>query len=181
MRIEPLELEGLYLVTSELRSDERGYFVRSYERAAFADAGLVTEWEQESISFNKLKNTVRGLHFQHPPHPETKLVRVAAGLMVDVAVDLRKASPTYGKWLSVELSAENAKALYIPAGFAHGFQTLTDDVVIAYKIDVPYHADLAGGVRWNDPAIGIDWLAGDHIISGRDKSLPTLDEFDSPF
>jgi len=181
MMIEPLELEGVYLITSDARRDDRGYFVRSYDRAEFEAAGLMTNWVQDSISFNKRRDTIRGLHFQMPPRAETKLVRVTAGAIIDVAVDLRKSSLSYGKFLSVDLSADNGRALYIPAGFAHGFQTLTDDVVIAYKIDVPYDAALAGGIRWNDETLDVEWRPGTPIMSERDKGLPLLADLEIAF
>ena len=181
MRLRPLKLKGAYEIEFNRIADERGYFMRSYDHDVFADNGLPTEWMQESTSFNRLKNTVRGLHFQLPPYVESKMVRVSRGAILDVMVDLRKESSTFGEWYSAELSSENNKALYIPAGFAHGFRTLVDSSMIEYKIDVPYHADSADGIRWNDETLGIGWGVQDPIISERDGSLQLFADFDSPF
>ena len=181
MRLRPLKLKGAYEIEFNRIADERGYFMRSYDHDVFADLGLRTDWKQESTSFNRLKNTVRGLHFQKPPYVESKIVRVSQGAILDVLVDLRKDSLTFGEWYSAELSVENNKALYIPGGFAHGFRTLVDNSMIEYKIDVPYHADLADGIRWNDESLSIDWGVQEPIISERDRSLQYFADFDSPF
>jgi len=155
--------------------------MRSYDRAAFADKGLETRWEQESLSFNERRLTIRGLHFQLPPAAEAKIVRVTRGAVMDVALDLRKESPTYGKHLAIELSAENGKALYISEGFAHGFQTLEDDTLVEYKINVAYQPELSTGIRWNDESLGIAWHGGEINFSERDAALPLLDQLGSPF
>ena len=181
MLLRPLEIDGLFEITSPRHADERGFFMRSYDRAAFEEKGLETRWEQESLSFNERRLTIRGLHFQLPPAAETKIVRVTRGAVMDVALDLRKASPTYGKHLAIELSAENGKALYIAEGFAHGFQTLGDNTLVEYKINVAYQPELSTGVRWNDPSLGIAWRQGENSVSARDAALPTMDEFASPF
>jgi dTDP-4-dehydrorhamnose 3,5-epimerase len=181
VQIKPLKLQGTYAISSERRADERGFFMRSYDRAEFETHGLCTTWEQESLSFNRAEDTIRGLHFQLPPLVETKMVRVLSGSILDVFVDLRADSETYGKWDSIELSAENGLAVYIPAGFAHGFRSLAADTLIEYKIDVPYVANKAGGVRWNDDSLAIDWGANSAIISERDAQLPFFTGFNSPF
>lgn len=181
MHLKPLRLKGAYEINLKRIGDERGFFMRFYDRQIFAGNDLQTEWEQESVSFNKEKNTIRGLHFQMPPFVETKIVRVAAGAIWDVFVDLRKDSETYGEWEAIELSAENNCAVYIPKGFAHGFRTLAENTIIEYKIDVPYQADLASGIRWNDETLAIDWKAENPIISARDKELQFFADFDSPF
>lgn len=181
MQIEPLRLKGAYRIKLERINDSRGYFMRFYNREIFAAHGLQTVWEQESVSFNKRKNTLRGLHFQLPPFNETKIVRVASGAVLDVLVDLRKNSATYGEWDAVELSAENDTAVYIPKGFAHGFKTLADDTLVEYKIDADYNSEAASGIRWNDPTLAVEWNAENPIMSERDQHLPIFADFDSPF
>jgi len=181
VEIAALKLSGTYLVSSPRKTDERGYFMRSHDRQAFVDNGLVSEWEQESLSFNRDKGTVRGLHFQTPPAVETKIVRVVSGAMLDVFVDLRRDSNTYGKWDSVVLSASEGNAVYIAAGFAHGFRTLEPDTLILYKIDVPYSPENVGGLRWDDPDLNIDWGVTEPVLSGRDAELPYFRDFHSPF
>jgi dTDP-4-dehydrorhamnose 3,5-epimerase len=181
MEIKPLKLDGTYVLTAPRMTDERGYFMRSYDRADLAAAGLVTEWQQESLSFNREANTIRGLHFQTPPAAETKIVRVMAGSIWDVFVDLRRGSPTYGVWDAVELSEENGKAVYITAGFAHGFRTLEPRTVIEYKINVAYSAANAGGLPWNDPELRITWNVDDPIVSERDRAFAPFKDFVSPF
>ncbi|MBA3632985.1 MAG: dTDP-4-dehydrorhamnose 3,5-epimerase [Acidobacteria bacterium] len=181
MYIEPLKLKDTYKINLKRIGDSRGYFMRFYDREIFARRGLQIVWEQESLSFNQAKDTVRGLHFQLPPFAETKIVRVVQGAIMDVFVDLRKGSETYGKWDALELSAENDTAVYIPKGFAHGFRTLTENTMVEYKIDVPYQANLASGIRWNDGTLGIDWKVENPIISARDGELQFFDSFDSVF
>jgi len=155
--------------------------MRFYSREIFAAHKLQTVWEQESVSFNKTKNTVRGLHFQLPPFEETKIVRVIQGAVFDIFVDLRKNSETYGEWDAIELSAENDTAVYIPKGFAHGFKTLTENTLVEYKIDANYNAESASGIRWNDETLAVRWSAENPIISERDDKLPFFADFDSPF
>ncbi len=181
MQIEPLKLKGTYRIKLERIGDARGYFMRFYNREIFAAHGLQTVWEQESVSFNKEKKIVRGLHFQLPPFNETKIVRVAAGAIFDVFVDLRKDSETYGKWDTIELSAENDTAVYISKGFAHGFKTLAENTLVEYKIDANYNAESAGGIRWNDTDLAIEWNTENPIMSERDGKLPFFADFDSPF
>jgi dTDP-4-dehydrorhamnose 3,5-epimerase len=181
MQIEPLRLKGTYRIKLERIGDARGYFMRFYNREIFAAHNLQTVWEQESVSFNKEKNTVRGLHFQLPPFNETKIVRVTSGAIFDVFVDLRKNSETYGEWEAIELSAENDTTVYIPKGFAHGFKTLADDTLVEYKIDANYKAESASGIRWNDADLAIEWRTENPIISERDGKLPFFADFDSPF
>ena len=181
MQIEPLRLKGAYRIKLERIGDARGYFMRFYNREIFAAYNLQTVWQQESVSFNKKKNTLRGLHFQLPPFNETKIVRVASGAIYDVLVDLRKDSETCGEWEAIELSAENDTAVYIPKGFAHGFKTLADDTLVEYKIDANYNAESASGIRWNDADLAIDWKAENPIMSERDGKLPFFADFDSPF
>ena len=181
MKIEALELEGSFEITLNPIGDHRGFFERTYCKDTFAAHGLVTEWMQENQSFSKAKGTVRGMHFQAPPFAETKLVRVARGAILDAFIDLRKDSLTFGQWDAVVLSEDNHKCLYIPRGFAHGFCSLTENVLIQYKIDANYSPEHEGGVIWNDPDIGIDWKVDDPTISPRDAQLPRFADLKSPF
>ena len=171
MIIEPLKLEGAYKIIFDRISDSRGFFMRFYDREIFAANGLQTIWQQESVSFNRQINTVRGLHFQLPPMEETKIVRVVQGAILDVLVDLRKDSETYGKWEAVELTAENNTAVYIPKGFAHGFKTLAENSLVEYKIDAKYDASSASGIYWNDVDLKIDWNTENPIASEKDENL----------
>jgi dTDP-4-dehydrorhamnose 3,5-epimerase len=181
MLLRPLDIDGLFEITAPRNEDERGFFMRSYDRQAFEASGLETRWEQESLSFNEQRFTIRGLHFQLPPVAETKIVRVTRGAAMDVALDLRRESPTFGRHVAIELSAEKGNAVYIPAGFAHGFQTLEDDTLLEYKINVGYRTELAAGVRWNDPSLAIKWHQGDISTSPRDAELPLFADLVSPF
>lgn len=181
MEIRPLKLLGSYLIETKRIGDERGFFVRLYDSENFAAHGLQTVWAHDSQSFNRKIGTVRGLHFQLPPFAETKLVRAARGAILDVIVDLRRDSATYGASEAIELSEENGAALYIPKGFAHGFRTLTDEATVSYKIDVPYNAESASGIRWNDPTLGIEWDVENPIISAGDAELQFFNDFNSPF
>lgn len=171
------ELKGAYTIEPEPVADERGFFARTFCAQDFAQRGLAAGMAQCSASFNSRRGTLRGLHFQAAPHAEEKLVRVTMGAIFDVIVDLRDGSPTYGRWIGQELSADNRRMFYIPKGFAHGFQTLQDKSEVFYQISTFYEPASARGVRWNDPAIGIDWPdAANAIISERDRTLPLLYE-----
>lgn len=181
MKIRPLRLSGAFEIELEPKGDRRGYFVRTYDRKIFHAHGLATEWVQENQSFSASRHTLRGLHFQRPPHDESKLVRVLTGAMLDVLVDLRRSSPTYGEWESVELSGENLRALYVPRGFAHGFCTLTESVLVAYKHDATYAAGSEGGLMWNDPDLAIHWPVRDPLVSNRDRAWPAFRDFKTPF
>lgn len=167
-------LPGVYLVRIDPHKDARGHFARTFCREEFARAGLPAKFAQCSLSFNARRGTLRGLHFQHEPHGEGKLVRCTRGAVYDVAVDLRCDSPTFGKWISAELTQENATALYIPPGLAHGFQTLTDDAELYYQMTHPYFAAAADGVRWNDPAFGVVWPIAEPILSERDAGFASF-------
>ncbi len=181
MHIKPLRLKGTHEINFKRIGDSRGFFIRFYDRSVFAENNLQTVWEQESLSCNRQRNTVRGLHFQLPPLIETKIVRVVQGEIWDVFVDLRKDSETYGEWDAIKLSAENDRAVYIPKGFAHGFRTLSENALVEYKIDVPYQANLSSGIRWNDEELNIDWKVENPIISARDIELAFFKNFVSPF
>ena len=178
MILEPLRLAGVFAVRLERKGDDRGYFMRWYDRAAFAAAGLPTEWVQANESASR-RGVVRGLHFQRPPHAETKLVRAVAGAVYDVFVDLRRGSSTYGQWDAIELSAAAANAVVIPKGFAHGFCALTDDAVVSYLVDQVYTPHAEGGLRWNDPALAIAWPIGPQVtVSEKDRAWPLLSDIE---
>lgn len=181
MEIKPLRLVGTYEITLTPNVDNRGYFVRLYDERAFAEHGLQTRWVQDNQSRSARIHTMRGMHFQRPPHAETKLVRVVAGSIVDAFVDLRKDSETYGQWDSIQLSADNFKMLYIPAGFAHGFCTLEPETIVGYKVDNHYAPAFESGLRWNDPALNIPWPTADPAISPRDRDHEFFENFISPF
>ena len=168
------QLEDAWLIDIEPREDERGFFGRIWCRQELAAQGLDTEIAQESLSFNRHRGTVRGLHFQRPPHEEIKIVRCTRGGIFDVIVDLRPRSPTYLRWQGFELTAENHKALYVPKGFAHGFQTLVDDAEIVYQISEFYAPNSAGGHRYDDAAFGVAWPLPVTMISERDLSWPAF-------
>ncbi|HEX7969151.1 MAG TPA: dTDP-4-dehydrorhamnose 3,5-epimerase [Stellaceae bacterium] len=172
MIFTPTRLGGLWLVEMERHADERGYFARSWCRREFAEHGLDTTLAQASVSFNAKAGTLRGMHFQRPPHAETKLVRCTRGAIWDVAIDLRSGSSTRGQWQGFELSAENGAALYIPEGFAHGFQTLVPDTEVFYQISRFHVPEAASGVRYDDPAFGVSWPLPVSCISPRDATWP---------
>lgn len=167
------KLKGVFIIEPERREDERGFFARTFCQREFEAHGVDARVAQCSVSFNKRKGTLRGLHYQIAPHAESKLVRCTRGAIYDVAVDLRLDSPTFKQWAAVELSADNRKALYIPAGCAHGFQTLVDDTEVYYQISEVYHPESARGVRWDDPAFGIKWpITENTTISEKDLCYP---------
>jgi dTDP-4-dehydrorhamnose 3,5-epimerase len=168
------QLDDAWLIDLDPREDERGFFARIWCRQELAAQGLDTEIAQESLSFNRHRGTVRGLHFQRPPHAETKIVRCTRGGIFDVIVDLRPQSPSYLGWQGFELTAENRKALYVPKGFAHGFQTLADSSEIVYQISEFYAPNSAGGCRYDDVAFGIAWPLPVTVISERDLSWPSF-------
>ena len=175
-------IEGVYIIEPRIFTDDRGYFFESYSKAAFEAAGLHYDFVQDNQS-KSVYGTVRGLHFQKGEHAQAKLVRVLEGTVLDVAVDLRRASPTYGQYVSVELSAENNRQLMIPRGFAHGFSVLSETAVFAYKCDNPYCRESEGGIRFDDPALAIDWRIdpAKALTSDKDKRHPYFSEFESCF
>ena len=178
-----LAAPSVRLLSTVRHDDARGYFCETYSRPALADVGIDVEFVQDNQSFSLGRSTVRGLHFQCPPFAQAKLVRVIRGAIFDVAVDLRRGSPTYGFHACAVLSAENRQQLFVPVGFAHGFATLEPETEVAYKVSSPYAPDHEGGLNWNDPELGIDWPfpAADAILSEKDGLLPPLAELDSPF
>ncbi|MGH7026600.1 dTDP-4-dehydrorhamnose 3,5-epimerase [Brevundimonas sp.] len=163
--------------------DSRGWFAETYSEAKLAAAGVTCRFVQDNQSRSTFVGTIRGIHFQRPPHAQAKLVRCLRGSVMDYAVDLRRGSPTYGRHVAAELSEDNGRQLFIPVGFGHAFVTLTPDAEIAYKVSDVYAPDCDGGVIWNDPTIAIDWPlpATGPVLSDKDEALPTLAEFDSPF
>jgi dTDP-4-dehydrorhamnose 3,5-epimerase len=176
MRFEPLELTGAFVIEVEPHVDERGLFTRTWSADEFAERGLDIAWAESSTSFNERAGTLRGLHYQAEPYAEVKLVRCTRGAVFDVIVDLRSQSPTFGRWVGVELTASNRRSVHVPAGFAHGFQTLEDDTELCYLISERYRPELARGIRWDDPRLAITWPSCEQrIISERDRALPTLD------
>jgi len=170
MRFEALALDGAFLVTPERHEDQRGWFARTFCRDEFVAHGLVGDFVQCSASFNARRGTLRGMHFQRPPHAETKLVRCTRGAVLDVLLDLRPEAPSFRRWQAIELSEANGLAVYVPAGLAHGFQTLTDAAEVLYQIDERYHPDAGGGVRWDDSVFAIAWPIRPPILSARDAA-----------
>jgi dTDP-4-dehydrorhamnose 3,5-epimerase len=181
MEISPRKLAGTYEIHLTPRRDERGYFMRTYDEAIFQQHGLTASWVQENQSYSTRKGVLRGLHFQTPPCAETKLVRVVIGAILDVFVDLRSNSASYGQWDGVELSAQNLIAVYVPKGFAHGYCTLTEETLVLYKVDSFYTPESEGGLQWNDPTLGIKWPTASPLVSPKDTKWPAFRDFFSPF
>jgi len=177
MNVPIKEFSGLRVIEPRKFEDERGYFFEAYNEEAFRSQGIGMHFVQDNQSFSQY-GVIRGLHYQLPPFDQVKLVRVLAGTILDITVDMRKRSPTFGKHASMELSAENNLQLLIPSGFAHGFSVLSESAVILYKCDKTYHKESEGGIRYDDPALGIDWKipAGREIVSGKDEKLPLFKE-----
>jgi dTDP-4-dehydrorhamnose 3,5-epimerase len=180
MEIIKTRIEGLLIIKPDVFADERGYFFESFSHEKFFKAGIELNFVQDNESMSK-KGVLRGLHFQCPPFDQGKLVRVIQGSVLDVAVDIRKNSPTYGKWESVLLSGNNKLMYWIPAGFAHGFATLEDDTVFFYKCTNVYNKASEGSLLWNDPDLKIDWGIDDPVISEKDRISPGFRGFSSPF
>ena len=168
----PTKLDGVYIVEPKVFGDHRGFFMESWSKRAFEEAGLFYDFVQDNHSLSSVKGTLRGIHFQRGEYAQAKLVRCVRGAVLDVAVDLRPKSPTYGQWTAVELSAENKRQFLIPRGFGHGFVTLTDEVEFLYKSDNLYAPAYDGGIRWDDPELGIDWGVENPILSQKDAALP---------
>ena len=174
--------ELILLVKPPRFGDKRGFFSEIYNRKRYLEMGIDIEFVQDNHSLSRDVGTLRGLHFQEPPHAQGKLVRCGRGVIFDVAVDIRRGSQTYGQWAGYVLSADNAHQLYVPIGFAHGFVTLEPDSEIVYKCSDYYAPETEGAIRWDDPDIGIDWLlTGDPILSQKDALAPSLKDFESPF
>ena len=182
VRVTKTDLPDLLILEPARFGDDRGFFSESWNRKTLQGQGIDIDFVQDNHSLSAAVNTVRGLHFQSPPHAQAKLVRCGRGVLFDVAVDVRRGSPTYGHWFGIELSAENGKQLLVPAGFLHGFATRAPDTEIIYKCSDYYAPECDGAVRFDDPAIGIDWgLSGPAILSDKDAKAQLLGAFDTPF
>jgi len=175
VKFEATALKGAYIIKPELITDTRGLFARTFCRNEFQKQGLASDLVQCNISFNRKRGTLRGMHYQADPYSEAKLVRCTMGAIYDVVVDISPDSPTFRKWVGVELSAQNRVMLYIPEGYAHGFQTLKEDTEVFYQMSEFYHPEKAAGVRWNDPALAIDWPVPNPIVSEKDSSYSYID------
>jgi dTDP-4-dehydrorhamnose 3,5-epimerase len=178
-----MEVPGVILVRPTKIGDARGYFIETYSRQAFAEAGITAEFVQDNQSLSATPGTLRGLHFQRPPFAQAKLVRVLRGAIFDVAVDLRVGSPHFGRWCGATLTAAGAEQLFVPRGFAHGFVTLEPDTEVAYKVDSYYSAECDAGIAFDDPEVGVKWpWPKDGVtLSAKDKTLPRLSAIVSPF
>jgi dTDP-4-dehydrorhamnose 3,5-epimerase len=174
MIFESTHIEGVWVIEAERLEDERGFFARTWDVGEFAERGLNPHLAQCSISYNRVRGTLRGMHFQAAPYEEAKLVRCTSGALFDVAVDVRPGSPTFGGWFGVELSARNRRALSVPEGCAHGFLTLEDGCEVHYQISERYVPEASRGVRWNDPAFAISWPGEVVVINERDRSYPDV-------
>lgn len=183
LTVEALEIPDVKLVTPARFGDARGFFSETYNAARFQAAGILANFVQDNHSYSEKAGTVRGLHFQAPPFAQAKLVRVLRGAILDIAVDVRRSSPTYGKWVRAKLSAQNGAQLFVPQGFLHGFVTLEVGTEIAYKVDSYYSKEADGAVLWNDPDLAIDWgLSSDQAsLSDKDAAAPGFSGFISPF
>ncbi len=185
MKLINTAIEGVYIIEPDVFGDNRGWFMETYNEAKFKEMGIDVNFVQDNMSYSASKGTLRGLHYQKEPYCQSKLVRCTKGKVIDVAVDIRKGSPTYGKWISVELSGENKRMFFMPHGMAHGFLTISDDVEFQYKCDNLYNKTSEGGIRYDDKTINVDWgslLKGiTPILSDKDKILPTLEECDANF
>ncbi len=181
MQVIKTDILDLLLIKPKVFKDNRGFFLESYSEKTFSELGITTHFMQDNHAFSQTKGVLRGLHFQLPPHTQTKLVRVTRGSVYDVAVDLRKESPTFGKCQGFELTADNFYMLYIPQGFAHGYCTLEDDTEFMYKNDNFYAPDYDAAIRWNDPTLKIDWPVDEPILSEKDAKAPLFQDFESPF
>jgi dTDP-4-dehydrorhamnose 3,5-epimerase len=175
MKFIETELKGAFLIDPERLGDDRGFFARAFCRKEFEPYGLNSDWVQCNISYNSRKGTLRGLHYQAAPFAEAKLVRCTMGAIYDVIIDLRPDSDTFRQWISAELSAENRKMIYVPQGFAHGFQTQVDHTEVFYQMSAFYAPEYARAVRWNDPQFNIHWPEADRIISEKDQKIEDFD------
>lgn len=179
-RFQALKIPGVFLVEATRHGDPRGFFQESYRRSAFREAGIREEFVQDNISRSS-RGVLRGLHFQAPPMDQGKLVRASRGGVYDVGVDLRVGSPTYGEWIGVELEDSRGEMLFLPPGLAHGYCVLTPEAELSYKVTAEYAPTLEGGVRWDDPALGIPWPVDAPVLSEKDLALPLLSDLRSPF
>ena len=182
MKVIETEIKDLVVIEPNVFGDHRGWFMETYNEEKFKEFGIDLKFVQDNQSFSATKGTLRGLHYQLNPKAQSKLVRCTRGSIFDVAVDIRKGSPTFGKWFGIELTEENKKQLLIPKGFAHGFLTLSENVEVQYKVDELYSPENDRGIRWNDSTIGIEWpIDGDPILSGKDEKAPFFEEAENNF
>ena len=181
MKIEPTDLPDVMLLTPVRFGDDRGWFSETFNAARMAALGLDMVWVQDNHSMSAKAGTLRGLHYQSPPHAQDKLVRCSKGAILDVAVDIRRGSPSYGKWVGVELTPENGRQLLVPKGFLHGFVTRAPETEVLYKCSDVYAPDCDGGIRWDDPDLGIDWGVSAPVLSAKDAAAPAFRDFASPF
>lgn len=181
MKVTKTDLEDVYIIEPRVFGDHRGWFVETFSYAKMADKGICVNFIQDNHSFSSEKGTLRGLHFQQGPKAQTKLVRCTKGKILDVAVDIRKGSPSYMKWVGVELTEDNKRQLLVPKGFAHGFLTLTDNVEVQYKVDEYYSPENDRSIRFDDPELGIDWGVQNPILSEKDLKAPLFKDSDFNF
>lgn len=183
MDLRRLSIPDVLILKPRRHTDARGYFMESYSRAGLSMLGLEPVFVQDNLSLSRRAGTLRGLHYQRPPQAQAKLIQVIQGRILDVAVDVRRGSPTYGRHAAVELSAETGEQVFVPGGFLHGFVTLEPDTLVLYKVDAPYARECEGSVRWDDADLGIDWgvSAGAATLSAKDVAAPAFADFDSPF
>jgi len=185
MKVIKTSIPEVLIIETDVFGDNRGYFMETYNTKRYKEVGILAEFIQDNMSFSSMPGTIRGLHYQKAPHSQAKLVCCSRGKVIDIAVDIRKGSPTYGKYVFCELSPENHRQFYIPRGFAHGFLTLTDNVEFWYKCDNLYNKEFEGGIRYNDPTIAIDWgtfLGGiSPVLSEKDKLAPVLEACNANF
>lgn len=181
MQLIETKFEGAWLIKLQVFEDERGFFTESYSKEKFAQMGIEADFVQDNHSMSVTRGVLRGLHFQRPPYAQAKLVRVTKGAVYDVIVDLRRDSPTYGRWEGFELTANNHLMLFVPRGFAHGFVTLEDYTEFQYKCDNPYNKESEGGLIWNDSDLGIYWPSKDPVLSAKDKEHGRFRDLISPF
>jgi dTDP-4-dehydrorhamnose 3,5-epimerase len=180
---ERLSIPDVIVIRVRKFADSRGHFLETFRKSDFAEMGIACDFVQDNQAYSAQSGTIRGLHFQAPPHAQAKVVRVLHGAVYDAAVDLRRGSPTYGKWCGARLTADGGEQIFVPRGFAHGYCTLEPDTVVAYKVDGYYAPQSEAGLIWNDPAIKLDWSvsAQSVLVSEKDAKLPSLGSFDTPF
>jgi dTDP-4-dehydrorhamnose 3,5-epimerase len=181
LQIEATALPDVLILTPARFGDARGWFSETWSAPKLAALGITLDFVQDNHSLSAAPGTLRGLHYQAPPHAQDKLVRCTRGAIRDVAVDVRRGSPHFGKWVAVDLTAQNARQLLVPKGFLHGFVTLTPETEVQYKCSDVYAPDCDGGIRWNDPDLGIDWGVADPVLSAKDQAAPFLKDWVSPF
>jgi len=181
MKIVETSLPGICLVEARKFADERGWLAQTWNRASLVDGGIATDWVQENYTHSRFPGTLRGLHFQAPPHAQGKLILVTRGAVYDVAVDIRRGSPNFGRHIGIRLDSAEFVQLWVPGGFAHGYLTLEPDTEVLYHLTAPYAPEAEGGIRWDDPALGIQWPSEPNLINQRDLAWPLLAELDTPF